>query len=341
MVSVHSVAQALACAKRNEFKDWNRSTSSSVRSDNHRDASHRVYDGFADVMPAYTGRRLDRDDAVFAMGSCFAREIENALVAKGGNIVSVDKTIQIPEFVDGKGLVRDSFFHRFTPRAMHQEFAASFGELPGWTDDSLMFPWGEQLLDLNYWNVTGADHMAAASHLRRRVAQQLVRNAKTARMVILTLGLIEGWRHKPSGFFTNRAYPALFNRNRDDFEFVKLDFADTMACLEGMRDILAKHCEHDIEIVVTVSPVPLSATFTSDDIVIANTRSKSTLRTAATEFAEAHANVHYFPSYEIVTHSSRDLAWRPDRIHVERAMVDFIVRRFVEHYYQPDALPLG
>lgn len=175
---------------------------------------------------------------------------------------------------------------------------------------------------------------------RRRIAQQLVRNAARAKVVILTLGLVEAWRHRPTGLFANRAHPTLFNRYKDQFEFVKLDYVDTLECLEGMRRIIARHAAHPVQFVVTVSPVPLAATFTDEDVVIANTYSKSTLRAAASDFVDKHADVHYFPSYEIVLNTERGLAWRPDRIHVQRDTVRYIVNKFVGQYYEPDALTL-
>jgi len=41
-------------------------------------------------------------------------------------------------------------------------------------------------------------------------------------------------------------------------------------------------------------------TFSTMDIVVANTWAKSLLRAVAQEWAAAHSNVDYFPSYEIV-----------------------------------------
>jgi GSCFA family len=41
------------------------------------------------------------------------------------------------------------------------------------------------------------------------------------------------------------------------------------------------------------------------DIVVANTWAKSLLRAVAQEWAQAHNNIDYFPSYEIVKNSDR------------------------------------
>jgi len=89
--------------------------------------------------------------------------------------------------------------------------------------------------------------------------------------------------------------------------------------------------------VVTVSPVPLQVTFSGKDIVVANMDSKATLRAAAAEFVRKHDNAHYFPSYEMVVYSHTKLAWRPDRLHVNKGMVGRIVSQFIDAYYQPGA----
>jgi hypothetical protein len=73
-------------------------------------------------------------------------------------------------------------------------------------------------------------------------------------------------------------------------------------------------------------------TFARDDIVAANTYSKSLLRTAAQEWASLHDNVHYFPSYEIVQNSERSVTWMEDLRHVQGAAVHHIMDVFLRHY---------
>jgi hypothetical protein len=84
---------------------------------------------------------------------------------------------------------------------------------------------------------------------------------------------------------------------------------------------------------VTVSPVPLMATFSAEDIVIANTYSKSLLRTVAQEWANKHENVHYFPSYEIVQNSDPKVTWEEDRRHVKGQVVQHIMKLFLHNYF--------
>ncbi len=324
--------------RQNPHSVWCRSPGSGVRSTFPEDASNRIHHGYAVVQPSYTGARLVSDSQVFAMGSCFAREIEAHLVQRGGKVISVDDTIQRPEFTDETGRVRSGFFHRFTPLSMLQEFRAAFGELPGWQDDTLIYPRDDGVIDLNYTFIDTADASAAAVATRRSIAHALVRRAAEADVVILTLGLIEAWIHKATGFTANYVAPKLLVRNADEFEFQLVDFDETVVCLEEIRALLGRHNPKPVQLVVTVSPVPLSSTFTDKDIVIANGDSKSTLRAAAAAFCARHDDVHYFPSYEIVTNSAFSKAWRPDGLHVMQPMVRHVVDTFIRNYYEPGAL---
>lgn len=55
----------------------------------------------------------------------------------------------------------------------------------------------------------------------------------------------------------------------------------------------------------TVSPVPLYLTFSGEDIIVANTYSKSVLRAVCNAVENSRKRVDYFPSYEAVTLSTR------------------------------------
>jgi hypothetical protein len=56
------------------------------------------------------------------------------------------------------------------------------------------------------------------------------------------------------------------------------------------------------------------------------------LRAAAGEWSQSNANVHYFPSYEIVMNSARDQAWFMDGRHVRHEMAAHVMRTFADAY---------
>jgi len=329
-------ATALARALANKFGKWHSSSSAAEISTSQSDASARLKGPAADVKARYDGPKFSLQDPVFTMGSCFARELEVALIRRGGQVVSMDyKTLRRPEFLDGQGRVRAGFLHRYTPQAMAQELKCAFDQQPGWDQEqSLLIQRGARTYDFNYAWIEGADPSREAALARRKVAREFVRTAADAKVLILTLGLTESWLHKPSGLYCNKVHIGYVRRCPEEFELHLTGFEDALACLEAAYETIERnHRIGDFQLVVTVSPVPLQNTFTDQDIVVANAESKAVLRAAAGAFSRRHGNVSYFPSYEMVTHSHPDFALRPDRAHVERAMVDRIMSSFIEAYF--------
>jgi hypothetical protein len=84
-----------------------------------------------------------------------------------------------------------------------------------------------------------------------------------------------------------------------------------------------------VKVIVTVSPVPLHATFLHETyhVVEANLHSKSVLRVAAQEFVEKNSDVYYFPSFELVTYGFEN-PWSEDQRHVDPQAVERIMKMF-------------
>jgi len=103
--------------------------------------------------------------------------------------------------------------------------------------------------------------------------------------------------------------------------------------LDAIHALLCRHCPSDFQIVVTVSPIPLLATFRETDIVVANVASKSILRAAVDDWSNQHDNVHYFPSYEMILNSSSKDIWLDDFRHCTidsiRRVMDVFLTEFV------------
>ena len=81
-------------------------------------------------------------------------------------------------------------------------------------------------------------------------------------------------------------------------------------------------------------------TFSTMDIVVANTWAKSLLRAVAQEWASAHPNVDYFPSYEIVQNSDRAAVWerRSEARKRQRSAAHHGVVSAEVHRVSPDGL---
>ena len=117
-------------------------------------------------------------------------------------------------------------------------------------------------------------------------------------------------------------------------EFHRLTVAEMVADLERIRTVVRDTL--GAELVVTTSPVPLHATFTALDVRVANTKSKSRIRAAVSEFLDRHPDVHYFHSYEMVVTAERQSDYyRDDGRHVHRHAVKYIVSEFLRLFAEP------
>ena len=95
----------------------------------------------------------------------------------------------------------------------------------------------------------------------------------------------------------------------------------------------------DARLVITVSPVGLGRTFSSDDILVANCEGKSILRAVVGAVTRKYKNVTYFPSYEIVMSNSPYSFREDDQRHVANWIVSRIVSTFKSaHFSDNNAL---
>ena len=145
---------------------------------------------------------------------------------------------------------------------------------------------------------------------------------------IFTFGSTEVFINRASGKATNQspAYPQ--GGGRDETDHFATTFAENYDAITRMVDLITAEKPEAI-IFLAVSPVALKRTFSGQDIVLANTLAKATLRAVLAEVALTRPNVRYVPYYEAVL-AAGDEAWMPDGRHVRRAVVEKITRAFVK-----------
>jgi hypothetical protein len=275
--------------------------------------------------------KLNASDRVFCMGSCFARNIEEALLYRGVKVLS--KRIVAPEAPNRvNGIV-----NKFTTASMLNEVTWA---LSGGDGEASLIEAGDGWVDLQLSPGLSPCAHARAIERRRYFERDYFARLKAADVIILTLGLIETWRDEAAGIWQNAAPPFFAAKQQPDrFSFHVTDVAQNVAWLKELRARITT-IRPDAKYIVTVSPVPLQATFTGVDVFVANMRSKSTLRAAASAFADAYEDVDYFPSYEMVM-GAGERAFAADRVHVRDPIVQKVIADFCGRYLptlpQPDA----
>lgn len=156
-------------------------------------------------------------------------------------------------------------------------------------------------------------------------------------LFVFTMGLTECWINTTDG----AAYPLCPGTVAGQFDpeihtMVNLTVADVVADMTAFIDRFST-LNPTGKILLTVSPVALVATATDDHVLTATVYSKSVLRAAAGELTRKYDNVHYLPSYEIITGAfNRGEYFAEDCRDVTEAGVNHVMRLFFKHVANVD-----
>jgi GSCFA family len=93
-----------------------------------------------------------------------------------------------------------------------------------------------------------------------------------------------------------------------------------------------------VRVILTVSPVPLVATYENRHVMVSTTYSKSAIRAALDDVARKYEFVDYFPSYEIITNwYNKGRYFEKDLRTVTLDGVEHVMRLFGAHYLRSHA----
>jgi len=209
---------------------------------------------------------------VTAFGSCFAIHITKYLSALGFSL-SADRAPNIHISQIGDGLVNvyallSQFEWALEGKAPHEDL----------------------------WHGPHAKAYPPDENIRKKTEEIF----KSTDVFIITLGLSEIWYDEKTGANFWRAVPMkLFDATRHKFRVCS--HAETKLAIRRIYELISRHCRADV--VFTLSPIPLAATFRAQSCISANSASKAILRSALDEYLreESPARCYYFPSYEIVS----------------------------------------
>jgi len=287
----------------------------------------------ADIDGLWTPKfELGQDDPILTAGSCFARHIGRTLLELGMNWRDAEPAP--PGLTAAERAARQ--YGMFSFRTGNLYTAAMLRQWLGWaagTDAPGTESWvdGGRHYDPFRPSVEPAGYPDAEAMLAaREETLAAIRTAVgEASCLIFTLGLTEAWHERGTGV----VYPVCPGTVRGTFdsarhEFVNHSFArvteDLLAALA-----LARGLNPGLRLLLTVSPVPLTATATGRHALTASTYSKSVLRAVAGQLADEHEHVDYFPAYELITGVPfRGAFFEPNLRDVTAEGVRFVMGRF-------------
>jgi hypothetical protein len=273
---------------------------------------------------------LQTSDKVVTAGSCFAQHIGRALTRAGYNWFDAEPgpgTVELNRRFS-YGIFSFRTGNIYTTALLRQWLEWALGIVPVadevWQKDGRFYD--------PYRPNIEPDGFASAEEMRasREVTLAAIRRAVTeAKVFVFTMGLTEGWVHAERG----TVYPMCPGTLAGEFEetvhkFRNYRYAeihdDAQRVISYLREL-----NPSLQVLLTVSPVPLTATASGNHVLVATTYSKSVLRAVAGDLRDTLPQVDYFPSYEIITAPAfRGMFFMPNAREVSPKGVEFVMNHF-------------
>ncbi len=285
-----------------------------------------------DIREIWSLAPLRADDKLATAGSCFAQHIGRHLRRRGACYLDLEPP---PAFLPDEVARRHGFLiyscrygNIYTARQLHQLALEALGRR---TPDDRVWSKDHRFYDALRPSVDPVGHDRPDDVLRMRDHHLscVRRLLEQVDVFVFTLGLTEAW--ESSGDCT--VYPTApgtiagsFDASR--YRFRNFRYPEVMADLQGFWGLL-RECNPSARMILTVSPVPLTATASDDHVVVATTQSKATLRAVAGDMAALEEDVAYFPSFELISaHPARAMFFNPDLRTVNSVGVDYVMSHF-------------
>ena len=280
---------------------------------------------------------ISRSTLVATGGSCFAQHVGRALQENGCSYQVVESA---PDWLPAAkhrewnyGVFSARYGNIYTVRQLLQLFDRAYGictpQLTFWEASAGTYvdPFRPRIQPPGYASV---EELIASREGHLAAVRELF---ETLDVFVFTLGLTEGWEHVPDGAVLPLA-PGVAGGTwqRDLYRFrnhsVQEIEQDLITFVDRLRSV-----NPDSRLVLTVSPVPLVATYAEQHVLVSTCFSKSVLRVAASNCAAARDHVVYFPSYEIITgpHAGNNY-YEDDLRSVNEQGVNHVMRTFFRHF---------
>ena len=279
---------------------------------------------------------VGREDAIFTIGSCFARNVEVKLQSLGFDVPMRSLKIVDGEF-EGVEDNPNIFNNYAVPSILNELEWALDEDRPFDPATGFVEVTNDGFVDLHLTRFFRPVSWDEACARRARIKASML-SVRRCRVVIITLGLVEVWFDNLAGNYLNIAPPKqIAKRYANRFSLHVLSYEDIETRLLAVINLLKRTSAiSDKKIIITVSPIPLAQTFTDHDVMIANTYAKSALRTAAEAVSYLTESVDYYPSYESIMLSERSITWKEDMRHVQSELISLNVDRMINAYCKAD-----
>ena len=253
---------------------------------------------------------IEKNTKIVPIGSCFAREVSGYLAYKGFT------SLQKPKNEDDRNAIVKE------PGNFNEGINNTFAlkQLFEWI-------WLNKEPQDETWHNENKEVITRTNKQR----QAAIMRYSNAEVFILTLGLSEIWYNKHTQDVFWRAVPyEQYSEAKHGFRISTV--SENKENLHSIVSLINQNAPN-AKIILTLSPVPLMATFRPISCITASSVSKAILRVSIDEIIREYEgnNLYYWPSYEIVKEYAKD-PYEDDNRHISREIVDFIMDTFSKYY---------
>jgi hypothetical protein len=297
--------------------------------------------------------KISPTDKVATAGSCFAQHIARTLVSRGFHYLVTEQAPHLaPEEQRARqyGVFSARFGNVYTARQLRQLLEMALGQVPSppglvWQREDGR--WVDGLRP--YIEPEGFDDEAQALASRQQMLACTSDMFQGCDVLVFTLGLTEAWYRTADGVVLPLAPGVVAPAApMGDFAFVNFSHEQVLADMRAFLWLL-KSVNPKVRVVLTVSPVPLVATYEPRSVMASSAYSKAVLRTVATELENGFSWVAYFASYEVITAApNAGRYYAEDWRNVTPEGVDHVMGLFMKHWATtgvdtslPLAAPMG
>jgi GSCFA family len=247
---------------------------------------------------------LSPETAIMTAGSCFAQHIHRRLTKAGWNVLQAERLPdQIPKSVRqqyGYDQFSARYGNIYTARQLKELITEALADTPSepliWEREGRFFDALRPGVEPDGLKVSSDVKRSRQDHLQS--VRDLLNQTK---VIVFTLGLTEAWLDNKTGCALPTAPGTIAgNPEANPATFHNFSYPEILDDLLQTQVILKRH-GLDIQILLTVSPVPLVATASGHHVGPASTYSKSVLRAVCGTLQQTNPDFDYFPSYEIIT----------------------------------------
>ncbi|RUP83088.1 GSCFA family protein [Alteromonas sp. KS69] len=278
--------------------------------------------------------KIERSDRVTTFGSCFAQHIGNALRAHGFNWFITEKAP-----LNSSSALRKKYnYEVFSARTGNIYTTSLLKQWVNWSLNPSSFP-----DNLKFWEKDGRyidpfrpviepegfSTLSELENSRFNTLSSFKLALKKSDIFVFTLGLTESWVNQGSSIeFPLCPGTVAGEYSSSRHEFVNQTYDIVVSNLSAAIDQIRK-INPSCKFILTVSPVPLTATNTNEHVLVATMKSKSILRAAADFLSGNLDYVDYFPSYEIINSPVfRGTFFEPNLRQVNSRGVSFVMETF-------------